>query len=193
MRRLKRALVLAVPLAGIMALMLPSSTYAATTVGGEVTVTGNGTISPGLTPTLTGQSVTFTGQVTGTITVNTTNFVFAGVGCTFSGSGSDSSVNGNGTVTGACGGTVVVTPPGVVTTGTAGCTLDYNREGTTVLISGNCTASANGTTGTFCVVGVFQFVPTSAPTVTSYQLAGSVTVAPHSLPCPSVPKPPKVV
>lgn len=195
MRRLKRVLLLAAPMAGVVALMVPSSTQAATTVAGEVTVTGSGNIAPGLNNTKRAQSVSFTGFVSGSFTANTNNVVFANVSCTFSGNGNDRLSNGSGSVTGTCGGGTILlngSPAG----GSAGCTLAYNREGTTVLVSGPCSASSGTVTTSFCATGVFEFVPNPPPTpndpITSYRLAGSVTITPPASPCPAVPKGPKV-
>lgn len=62
-------------------------------------ITGSGTLSPGLNATVQTQSISFTG----TATVVGTDGVLATYPCSFSGSGSGNAAGGTGVVSGSCG------------------------------------------------------------------------------------------
>ena len=195
MRRYKKLLAVAVPVATMLTVMVPAPGQAATVNFGAATVTGSGTISPGLTATPTPQTVTFTGNVTGTLTTAAPpqTAVFS-VNCIFQGASNngpvitgDSAALGQGNVNGTCTGTATVVPPGAVRPVGATCSLKYYREGTDVTVEGTCTITINNTAHRVCATGELVFVPTDTGPTTSYQLAGDVTLTPPptKTPCPA--------
>lgn len=201
MRRIKRLIAVAIPLVSVFSVLAPTPAQATQVIVGEAVATGTGTINNGLTLTTPAmQTVDFTGRVTGTVAAasttapgGTTGVVAFDMNCQFNGGSNtpETSLSGEGTVTGNCTGTGVflgvnngtaAVGLGTITVNCA--TLFYTRRGGEVLVSGACraTATVNNVAGgtvtvttNFCVLGEFLFVPTSAPVTTSYALAGSVT------------------
>lgn len=177
--RLNKKLATSIAIVGAMAVMAPGSAHAATGVSATA-VTGSGTISPGLTPVSgSPQSVTFTGQAAGLFVSADIQDVGA-LSCSFSGGSADTtltpgpldfsdetSLAGEGTVTGSCTGTGVLGNTATIT-----CSFEYLRLTGLVVIVGTCDATAGGTTITARAVGVFGFAPTTASPTTSYALAG---------------------
>lgn len=155
----RRFAVLAATLAALLAIGLQPALASE----GAGVVVGGGTISPGLSLDQRTQSVSFGGTA-----------VLAGVDpadaavatCNFSGGsiGTETAISGTGSVSGTCS----------TADGRSGaCTgLRYYRVGPHVGVSGTCGGYVSGNLG-----GVFVFVPTSGPTVTSYQLLGGVALS----------------
>jgi len=121
---------------------------------GSATIQGAGTISPGLSTTPAAQSFTFSGS--GPV-VDANNASASGVyNCTVAGSssGTETSATGQGSFSGTCSGPV-----------TAGVSGSYTRDGGAVTLNGSISGPIAASFTGGCV-----FVPTSAPTVTSYRV-----------------------
>ena len=155
----RRLAVLTATLAALLALGLQP---ALATEGGGVVV-GGGTISPGLSLTPNSQSVAFGGTAVVVGAVNPTDAALAN--CNFSGgsTGTETVISGMGTASGVC--TTADARSGT-------CNVRYYRVSGHVSISGTCSGYVTGNLG-----GIFNFVPTAAPTVTSYQLQGVVALS----------------
>ena len=168
MKRLLSRLTAVAAVTAALSMTAANSAYATHAVG-EGTVVGSGSISPGLTLVPTNQSVTFTGTLVGTFTVD--GAVWAGTAnCTFSGTGvAETDAQGQGTVSGSCTAAVSAT-----SSFTASCNLRYTRVGLVVTISGSCSVNVGGRSATVTVTGAFVFEPTTANPVTSYLLQGEV-------------------
>lgn len=123
---------------------------------GVAALAGGGTISPGLSTTAANQSFTFSGTLAyagspgaGTYTCNVSG----------SSSGPETVATGAGSASGGCSGSA----------GSFSFSGAYTRAGGAVTVTGHATGSA-GSGSVTCALG---FAATSAPTVTSYQVAGS--------------------
>jgi hypothetical protein len=172
-----------------MTLLAGSGTaYAAATDEAAVVANGDGTISPGLGVTPAFQSVVFRGTlvVAGADhnIINTTT-----LSCTFNGNSTiaEDPILGQGQGTLSCSGSAAVlvtfAPPGVATgvAVSASCSLNYQRVGPAVVVTGSCTATFSGKgTVTFTrAVAACLFEPTTVSPTTSYllQCAGGLSGA----------------
>jgi len=134
-------------------------------------IVGHGDIRPGLTSTPTFQTqVTFASDAA-VFSGQTANS--AGASCTFTGASTiaETLQQGQGAGTVACSGG---SPDNIVLNGN----ITYQRTGGTVTIAGSGSGSVNGRPESCTITaGVFDFVPTSAPTVVNYRLAGTVALS----------------
>lgn len=142
---------------GTAAAALSALTFAVTPAyadAGSATIQGAGTISPGLTTTATSQTFSFSG--TGPV-VDANNTSLSGVyTCNVAGSSSapETSATGAGTFSGSCTGPTSVSVSG-----------NYTRDAGDVVITGRISGSISASFTGGCV-----FIPTSAPTVTSFRV-----------------------
>jgi hypothetical protein len=138
-------------------------TTAAALTDGVGTYVGGGTTSPGLSLNPTMQTVAGSGTLVGVVSI-ATSIVPVVDSCSFSGSTTSSSLasSAGGSITATCTGSVSISAA-----------LSYSRTGVVVTLSGSGTI--NGTSPHFN--GVCAFVPTSAPTVTTYELACAVAAS----------------
>jgi hypothetical protein len=160
-----RMLALSVVAAGASAAVLAMGPAGAATDVAAGTISGGGTISPGLSATPTTQSFTFSGS--GSVQDPSDPAGSGTYNCSVSGNSTiaETSAHGAGTFSGSCNGPLSI----AVTNGT------YVRVGASVTAEGNGTAS-NGSSGHFeanCV-----FVPGQTPpnNVVSYTLTCSVAL-----------------
>ena len=149
--------------AGAMLALLPNAAFATSATVGVAT--GSGTISPALTTTPQAVSGGFTGTLTAAGTIGTTPVVISDT-CTFtfaSSGGGDDIATGQGTSSGSCSGSAVVSA-----------SLNYLRVGAAVVITGS--GSVNGVAVSFEIV--CEFEATSAPNVSSFDLECEVIIDP---------------
>lgn len=146
-------------------------------VAGAVTITGSGTVTPGLmNPAI--QNWSMTGQVTGSMVLHDRPYV-VDMNCHFSGSGSGS--GGTGNLSGSCSGTAATTLS--VGTVRVSCNVSYTLAGTAMLWRGTCTFAATAVdilgglrtvTAAGCVRAQIALTPTSTPPMTSYTFWGEL-------------------
>jgi len=152
---LRKGLLVSVGLAGVLGLAVAPNASAA----GTGVIAGGGGISPGLTTTPTNQNFSFTGTLVAAAVPG------AGVyTCNISGASSapETVATGGGSASGGCSGSA----------GSFNFNGSYTRAGGAVTGAGSASGAIAGT-----VVCGLSFAATSAPTVVSYEVAGSCSIA----------------